>query len=357
MKKFWTSVKTSWPIWGAFIVFFILIGSMAAFSADWDRSFPLDYGPPGDTRTEMLNKLDEQADETFVHLNTLKANFAGDTAPTNPSQGQVWYDTINSTLKVFEASTWISAYSYSSAEFTWLGELADTASFATTQLNVVNATIDNLEASTISAPYATLTDIDVVSAEIGSATVGTLTTSNWSQNTATFNTLSIYSAIKYDYNEILVSTGSAGNAMTIGANDNKNVVFDIELVDDLGYHDTTTNPYRFEVPTQNSDIDGVAMYIDCGVSHASHSTFQPGYVRIIPNSAAGMSIRYGGATYRTGDAVQSYNVSYPPIIGGVFWFDTYGAGAATYWVAAEFRNDTGKEMRASCNARLEYHYK
>ncbi len=189
MKKFWMSVKTSWPIWGAFAAFFLLIGSMVAFSADWDRSFPLDYGPPGDTRTEMLNKLDEQADETFVHLNTLKANFAGDTAPTNPSQGQVWYDTINSTLKVFEASTWISAYSYSSAEFTWLGELADTASFATTQLNAVSATIGNLEASTISAPYATLTDIDVVSAEIGSATVGTLTTANWSQSSATFNTL------------------------------------------------------------------------------------------------------------------------------------------------------------------------
>ena len=48
----------------------------------------------------------EYINENFVHM---VENFAGTSAPANQLTGQLWYDTTNSILKVWDATAWISA--------------------------------------------------------------------------------------------------------------------------------------------------------------------------------------------------------------------------------------------------------
>ena len=44
--------------------------------------------------------------ENFLHL---LENFASDTQPVNPVEGQLWYDTLNSSLKLYDNVTWTAA--------------------------------------------------------------------------------------------------------------------------------------------------------------------------------------------------------------------------------------------------------
>lgn len=48
----------------------------------------------------------EYINENFVHM---VENFAGSSAPANQLTGQLWYDTTNSILKVWDSTAWISA--------------------------------------------------------------------------------------------------------------------------------------------------------------------------------------------------------------------------------------------------------
>ena len=48
----------------------------------------------------------EYINENFVHM---VENFAGTSAPANQLTGQLWYDTTNSILKVWDSTAWISA--------------------------------------------------------------------------------------------------------------------------------------------------------------------------------------------------------------------------------------------------------
>jgi hypothetical protein len=48
----------------------------------------------------------EYINENFVHM---IENFAGTSAPANQLTGQLWYDTTNNVLKVWDATAWISA--------------------------------------------------------------------------------------------------------------------------------------------------------------------------------------------------------------------------------------------------------
>jgi len=48
----------------------------------------------------------EYINENFVHM---VENFAGTNAPANQLTGQLWYDTANNVLKVWDATAWISA--------------------------------------------------------------------------------------------------------------------------------------------------------------------------------------------------------------------------------------------------------
>ncbi len=49
------------------------------------------------------NRFGEYLNEDLLHL---LENFAGVTAPDNPTEGQLWYDTSESYLKIYEAPEW-----------------------------------------------------------------------------------------------------------------------------------------------------------------------------------------------------------------------------------------------------------
>ena len=49
------------------------------------------------------NRFGEYLNEDLLHL---LENFAGNTAPDNPTEGQLWYDTSDSYLKIYEAPEW-----------------------------------------------------------------------------------------------------------------------------------------------------------------------------------------------------------------------------------------------------------
>jgi|14BtaG_2_1085337.scaffolds.fasta_scaffold00005_21 hypothetical protein len=49
------------------------------------------------------NRFGEYLNEDLLHL---LENFAGTTAPENPTEGQLWYDTSESYLKIYESGKW-----------------------------------------------------------------------------------------------------------------------------------------------------------------------------------------------------------------------------------------------------------
>lgn len=62
-----------------------------------------------DTSTSLVyigkntSRFGEYLNENMLHL---LENFAGATAPTNPTEGQLWYDTANSYLMIFDNGQW-----------------------------------------------------------------------------------------------------------------------------------------------------------------------------------------------------------------------------------------------------------
>jgi hypothetical protein len=158
MKKLFRS-----PIVLVLLAFALIVGVQVPFveSDDYNLTDDLNWGPPGETRKSAIQKL-EGRDETLLGwINEIKDGYASSTAPTAPSEGQLWYDNLSEEMKQYHSSTWVSIYAYSSTtEAGWAGSF--------------------------SAPYASVTDIDV-----GTADIGTLTTTNWTQDTATFNTLTV----------------------------------------------------------------------------------------------------------------------------------------------------------------------
>jgi hypothetical protein len=161
MKKLWNEY---WPIFMGLLLGVVIVGAQVLFAADLTRVNELDFGPSGDTPKAAFQKLDDEFDVQLGYINNIRSNYASGTQPTNPEAGQMWYDTGNSLMKLWESS-WSSLYNSTG---TWVGDINNSV----------------ITASTINADYATITDMDVVT-----ATITSLTTSNWTQDTATFNTM------------------------------------------------------------------------------------------------------------------------------------------------------------------------
>jgi len=174
MKKLWKE----WLPWTVGVGGFILVLAVQfAMATDYTRTYDVVLGV--DSPKSAIVKLEDTDIELLSYINEMKDANASTTAPTAPNEGQFWWDTGNDEMKQYYASTWNTIWSYADTTTNvWEGEI-----------DANWGTIDNLYANTITSPYATITDVDVQTAEIGSATVGTLSTSNWSQDTAVFNTM------------------------------------------------------------------------------------------------------------------------------------------------------------------------
>jgi len=219
-------MKNSWPIIGAFVAFALIVGLQVAFATDVTLTNDVIIGV--DSPKTAIVKLEENDEELLGFINELKDASASSTAPTAPNVGELWFDTSSSTMKHWIASTWHSAWHYTATGggFEWIGDI-DSAS---------------IEADTLSAPYATITDLDVagnvdaLTAVLGSATVGTLTTSNWSQSSATFTTLD------YTFHGTMVNNNTE-TISTAGV-----ITWDLEFYDTISGWEGTTNPDRITVP-------------------------------------------------------------------------------------------------------------
>lgn len=213
MRSFIKKLRKS-PAAMAMLAFALIILIQIPFvgSDPYDLTDDLIWGPPGETRKSALVKL-EGRDETLLEfVNELKNASASSTAPSTPGEGQFWFDTSTNEMKQYYASTWDTLWSFADTTTpVWEGN------FDGDTIDANSGAIDNLEANTISAPYATLTDIDVVSARIGSATIGTLT------------------ALVVDQDSLVVNTLIAGNIDVLGYMINHAEFFDSFAADTLDF--------------------------------------------------------------------------------------------------------------------------
>ena len=115
-------------------------------------------------------------DTNFIKL---LENFASSTPPSNPIQGQMWFNTTTSQLSYCpadgtnQASNWVILSTTNSAGNTSLGNLNVTSNVIANNLTVNNATTSD----TISVRLATVTaNANIANANITAGTVGTLTT-------------------------------------------------------------------------------------------------------------------------------------------------------------------------------------
>jgi len=118
-----------------------------------------------------------------VTLNTnfarLIENFAANTPPANPLQGQLWYNTILGTLNVCpadgttSAGNWLTLTSTNSGGNTTFGNLTVTGNIVTNNLSVTNATTSD----TITVRLATVSDtLTACVATVASGTIASLNT-------------------------------------------------------------------------------------------------------------------------------------------------------------------------------------
>lgn len=207
------------PVTWALLIFLLIVLIQIPFSAKgdpYDLTNDLIFGPPGESRKTALAKLEDRDEQLLVFVNELKNAAASTTAPDSPSVGQFWFDTTNNEMKQFYASTWTAIYSFASTtEAGWAGSF--------------------------SAPYASITDVDVVSAEIGSATIDTLVALNATVGNLNVNTINIVNTFEgaFVYHSA---------SQTITDDSVLELAWDTELYDVGGWHVAGTNT-RFTVPS------------------------------------------------------------------------------------------------------------
>lgn len=118
-------------------------------AAGLSKTYTIDWGPGGDTFREGMMKSEQQNAEFVTWFNNVINNNAGTTTPTNPEEGQFWFDTGNYAMKQYHLGTWASVWSY-----------ANTTDF-------------------------------IFPSTIRSATINTLTTNYWDQDSFQLNTLTV----------------------------------------------------------------------------------------------------------------------------------------------------------------------
>ena len=126
-------------------------------------------------------------DTNFVQM---LENFAGTTPPSNPIQGQLWYNTNTNTLYVCpvtgttNANNWLSLTSTSSGGTTTFGAITVTGNVAANNLSATNsitansATLSYLTVSTT----ATLSNVTATTATLGTINSANITTGGSSTN-------------------------------------------------------------------------------------------------------------------------------------------------------------------------------
>lgn len=104
MNKIFRSVLISLFI-GLVAVGSFPIQSYGAFS----KPYTIDAGPTGDTVKEGVDKLEDNVDDIYVRLNSLKNAFISTTAPTSPDTGQIWGDSNYAPViyKYYSGSVWV----------------------------------------------------------------------------------------------------------------------------------------------------------------------------------------------------------------------------------------------------------
>lgn len=202
-------------IWGI-VAGILIVGAQVIFATDWTRTYDVVLGV--DSPKSAIVKLESEDIEIYTLLNALKDGNAGTAAPASPNEGEFWFDTDDGegTMKQYHASTWDSLWRYlDTTTLEWIGNV-----------DAVAATIDSLESSDVQVSpdmtsiTASVVDTPVIISQGDSSVLATdihagslqewksyagaimaevdstgafsiqeLKTANWTQDTATFNTL------------------------------------------------------------------------------------------------------------------------------------------------------------------------
>ena len=162
-------------------------------------------------------------DTNFVQM---LENFADSTPPSNPLQGQLWFNTNNSTLYVCpttgapNASSWLSLTSTSSGGNTTFGAVTVTGNLAANNLSAVNSITANsatLSYLTVSSS-ANLSNLTVTSANVGTLTTTAITTgANTTAGTLT-GVWTVTGASGSDADAIIFSQGGINISNSSGGN-------------------------------------------------------------------------------------------------------------------------------------------
>lgn len=240
------------------IILGILIISLGVWAADYQKNYTIVYGV--DNPKEGFIKLENVDDDVYTILNGIKDASSGTTAPATPNEGEFWNDTLNDQYKVFHADTWAALWGYAdSTTPEWVGAI-----------DVLQGNIENLTASTVDTYLLQATVIDagsatVLSANIGSATIDTLTSTvittgdlNATGGVATFDTLTAINLLQVnaDLNTVTVNNKlRMANAEVIAA----------FVIDD--YAVTFTKVIQFD------GIDSTYQYSDNSLGRFDTSTY------------------------------------------------------------------------------------
>jgi len=81
--------------------------------AGYTKTHTLDFTASGDTVYVACDKLEDNEDDIISWINNIKKSYSAASAPTSPApdEGQLWWDTTNDLLKVYDGSSWIPVLS------------------------------------------------------------------------------------------------------------------------------------------------------------------------------------------------------------------------------------------------------